>query len=347
MITPISMKDFKAFKGVSYSRLSNLANGPQAYKAGLEDDPSSSALSLGSAVDLMLTEPDKFNEEIYVMSAQKPGAEPMQKYVEELHTSGDKEKAWIASGYKINQARVEKKFEEEGKHYYYALQAAGDKKILDVEGMFQANQMVNTLKANPFTKKYFTPQDGTELMFQVPITWSFGIHELDSNKTKPVPAKSILDVIEIDHRAKTIQPIELKTGAESFFKSFWRWKRYLQGSMYQDAALSLFWQHEPTAEEYEIKNLKFIFADSNLIQPPIIYNMTDDDIVRGRDGRTVRLTVSEYRHEPDMRRPYKTKGYKRLAQELDWHQRTDQWEYSYDVFKNNGEVDIDAFIVKL
>ena len=217
MITPISMEDFRAFKGVSYSRLSNLANGPQAYKAGLEEDPSSSAISLGTAVDLLLTEPDKFDEEIYVMSAQKPGSEMMLTYVDALHQTGDKDLAWKASGFKMNQAGVEKKFTTEGKPYYDALQTAGSKKILDVEGMFKANQMVNTLKANPFTKKYFVPEDGIELLFQFPIIWTIGIKEIPTDIIKSVTTKSVLDVIRIDHNKKTIQPIELKTGAESFF----------------------------------------------------------------------------------------------------------------------------------
>jgi hypothetical protein len=353
MITTISMEEFKAFQGVSYSRLSNLANGPQAYKAGLEDDPSSSALSLGSAVDIMLTEPDKFDEQIYVMSAQKPGSEMMLAFVEEYVKTDNSTTAWKASGFKMPEAGVLKKFATEGKNYYDALKIAGERKIMDVEDMFKANQLVKQLKENPFTKKYFVPEDGVELMFQVPITWSFTIHELDSTKTKSIPAKSILDAIRIDHKNKTIQPIELKTGAEHFFKGFWRYRRYLQGSMYHDAVLSLFWQHEPIAEEYEIKNIKFVFVDTNMILPPMIYNMTNDDIYHGREGRRVSKMVSEsatldcYNPLHTKNRMFKTKGYVRLTQELDWHKRINQWDYTYDQYQNNGEVDIDAFIVKL
>jgi hypothetical protein len=345
MITPISMKDFRAFKGVSYSRLSNLANGPQAYKAGLEEDPSSSAISLGTGVDLMLTEPDKFVEEIYVMSAEKPGSELMQNYVETLHKTSDKEAAWKASGFNISQERVEKKFATEGKQYYDALQTAGDKKILDVTDMFKANQMVAALKANPFTKKYFIAEDGVELLFQFPITWTIGINEIGTGKIRAVNAKSVLDVIRIDHKNKIIQPIELKTGAEGFFKSFWRWKRYLQGSMYHNAVLDLFWENAPVGEDYKIENIKFVYADTNLILPPIIYNMTESDLTIGRLGRYANVFVGNSQFAYSDRLKYK--GYVRLVEELDWHQRTNQWDYSYDVYQNNGEVDIDAFIVKL
>ncbi len=345
MITPISMEDFRAFKGVSYSRLSKLADGPQAYKAGLEFDPSSSALSLGTAVDLMLTEPDKFDEEIYVMSAEKPGSEMMLKYVEELYKTDSKDTAWKTSGFKMNQAGVEKKFLTEGKAYYNALQTSNERKILDVADMFKATQMVNTVKANPFTKKYFVAEDGVELLFQFPITWTIGINEIGTGKIEAVSAKSILDVIQIDHNKKTIQPIELKTGAESFFKSFWRYRRYLQGSMYHNAVLDLFWENAPIAEEYEIKNIKFVYLDTNLVLPPVIYNMTESDLTIGRLGRLTTSLIGENTFAYSNN--YKYKGYVRLVEELDWHQRTDQWNYSYDVYQNNGEVDINAFIVKL
>ena len=35
-----------------------------------------------------------------------------------------------------------------------------------------------------------------------------------------------------------------------------------------------------------------------------------------------------------------------LAAELEWHQKTDKWEYSYDLYQKEGEVDIDAFTFK-
>jgi hypothetical protein len=348
MITPISMEEFRAFQGVSYSRLSKLAGGPQAYKTSLEEDSSSSALALGAAVDILLTEPDRFDEEIYVMSAEKPGSDMMFDFATVYAQTDDKEKAWKASGFKISADRVMKKFDEEGKNYYDALKAAKNRKILDVEELFKANQIVNTVKTNQFTKKYFVPEKGTELLFQVPVTWSFSIDILPERKeSKLINAKSLLDIILIDHNKKIIQPIEFKTGAEFFFKSFWKWKRYLQASMYHDAAIALFWAEQPIAEEYEIKNIKFIYADTNLINPPLIYNMTDADILGGRMGRKVKFTVSENGSLLHEEAEFKTKGYIQLAEELYWHQTTNQWDYSYDIFQNNGEVDIDAFIVKL
>jgi hypothetical protein len=345
MIKQVSEEVFKDTKGVSYSRLSNLAGGPQAYQAGLVDDPESSAISLGSAVDILLTAPDTFDEQIYVMTTSKPSSDMMQRFVNKYLETDDKEKAWVASGFKIGVDAAWKKFEKEGKPYYDAIQAADGRQILDAEDRFKANQIVTMLQTNPFTKKYFVPEDGVELLFQPRILWDLKFYsKLDENLTS-IPAKSILDVIRIDHKEKKIQPIDLKTGAESFMKSFWRWRRDLQGSMYQSATLQSIQESDVP---YTVDNMRFVYADTNMYYPPRIYRMTDNDIAVGKSGKLQR-TFNNYNETPSfgyLQNNYKVKGYTQLAAELEWHQKMDKWEYSYDLYQSNGEVDIDAFSFK-
>ncbi len=346
MIKQVSEKVFKETKGVSYSRLSKLAESPQAYQAALVEEPDSSAITLGSAVDILLTEPDSFDEQIYVMTTSKPTAPMMLKFTEALIVTSDPQKAHDISGFKISLDAVLKKFTKEGKDYHDALIDAKGKKILDAEELFKANQIVNTLKTNKFTKQYFVPEDGIELIFQPRILWDLMYHSLlEDGKSTIVQAKSVLDVIRIDHKNKVIQPIDLKTGAESFMKSYWRYKRYLQGAMYQTAV----WKAsiDLIESDYVIEPFKFVFADTNLWYPPIIYQMTDTDLEIGTNGRFQRGLVGNREliiafHDSQ----YRIKGYTQLAAELEWHQKMDQWEYSYDIYQRNGEVDIDAFTFK-
>jgi hypothetical protein len=346
MINQISEKVFKDTKGVSYSRLSKLAESPQAYQAALVEEPDSSAISLGSAVDIKLTQPDKFDEQIYVMTTKKPSAEMMLKFVNSLiNNNGNTLIAHTQSGFKISLDAVMKKFEKEGgRAYHDALLAAKGKKILDAEDLFKANQIVTTLQTNPYTKKYFVPEDGVELIFQPMILWDLMYHSLlEEGKSKTVQAKSVLDVIRIDHNKKIIQPIELKTGAESFMKSYWRYKRYLQGAMYTTAVYKS--MREEDLDLYTVENIKFIYADTNLWYPPKIYTMTDLDIGVGTTGSINRTIVGTDKPAviPLNKR---IKGYVQLAAELEWHQKMDKWDYSYDVYQRNGEVDIDAFTFK-
>lgn len=347
MIKQVSEKVFKETKGVSYSRLSNLANSPQAYQTVLVEEPDSSAITLGSVVDMLLTDPDKIREEIYVMTTSKPESKMMLKYVEEMVLSGDSQKAHALSGFKLGHDAVYKKFDKEGRDYFDALTAAEDKMIVDAEEMFKANQIVETLKNNPYTKKYFVPEDGIELVFQPRILWSLMYRSLlHKGKSNVVQAKSVLDVIRIDHKNKVIQPIDLKTGAESFMKSYWRYKRYLQGAMYTKAVWKSI-DEKHFDDDYVVENMKFVFADTNLWYSPMIYSMTDDDVNIGTYG-------TQYRTFTGNKQPaiaylddrWKVKGYVQLAAELEWHQKMDKWEYSYDVYQRDGEVDIDAFTFK-
>jgi len=346
MIKTVSEEVFKDTKGVSYSRLSKLAESPQSYQASLAEDPDSSAISIGSAVDIQLTQPEVFDEQIYVMSTSKPNSDMMQKFVNVYLEKGDKHHAWLASEFKISEDATWKKFEKEGKEYYDAIQAAEGKKILDVEDLFKVNQIVSTLQSNPFTKKYFVPEDGVDLIFQPRILWDLMYHSIVNNGQSCVTvAKSVLDVIRINHKTKTIEPVDLKTGAESFMKSYWRYKRYLQGAMYFMAVNKAL--DEAIADDYVIDNFKFIFADTNLWYPPKIYQMTDNDLAAGIHGKQYRTLAGQ--STPTMGyldNNWKIKGYTQLAAELEWHTKNNQWDYSYDVYQRNGEVDIDAFTFK-
>jgi len=345
MIKQVSEEVFKNTKGVSYSRLSKLAESPQSYQAALVEELDSSAITLGSAVDILLTEPDEFDERIYVMTTSKPTAPMMLKFVDEVVLTNDPQKAYDKSGFKISLDAVLKKFTKEGKDYHDALLDAKGKKILDAEELFKANQIVNTLKTNPYTKKYFMPEDGVDLIFQPRILWDLFYHSVIDGKSTTTQAKSVLDIIRIDHNSKTIQPVDLKTGAESFMKSWWRYKRFLQGAMYNTATHKAV--DDAVLDDYVIENIRFVFADTNLWYPPMIYQMTDRDLdiaTRGAEYKTIvgrRGPTVAYLDDR-----WKVKGYAQLAAELEWHQKMDKWDYSYDVYQRDGEVDIDAFTFK-
>ena len=339
-----NLETFKETKGLSYSRLSKLADGPQAYKRGLEDRIDSSALSLGSAVDLLLTAPDKFHDEIFVMSVDKPDSDMMCKFCEVYAETDDTEKAHIASGYKINLDRTMKKFEEEGKMYHDALVRSKGKQIIDYQGYSTAQYLAKQLTTNEFTKQYFIPQnDNIELMFQVPLLWDLTYPSIVTGEDITVPAKSLLDIIYIDHNKQIVRPVELKTGADSFMKSFWRYRRYIQGAMYYHSVLQTV-----LLDQYTIEPTKFIYADTNLIYPPVIHAMNFEDIQYGAEGRKSYFVVKSddiFIEKGNLK--YKFKGYKQLVAELEWHEKNDKWDYSYDVYQNNGEIDIDFGNVKL
>jgi hypothetical protein len=353
IVNVVPEETYRDLEGVNYSSLSNLASSPQAYRVGEQKGEETSYMLLGTAVDLLLTNKDKFDSEVYVMTASKPGVETMLTYCTRLAETGNTAIAYGASGYKISPDAVSKKFDKEGRAYYDALMAAKGKSVIDAEELFKANQIVENLRNNPFTKRYFIEEDGVDLMFQVPIQWNIHFKSLITGENTTAPAKSMLDVIRIDHRNKLIQPVDLKTGGEGFWKSFWRYHRYLQASMYTDAVVCSAWDKEEVAAQYEIEPMRFVYADTNLFYNPVVYKMSPKDIAAGRSGVDYIEPISGAVAK-DVDTIYfgtlgqtKRKGYQRLTAELDWHIKNDIWTYDYDTYQKGGEVEVSAFGVKL
>ncbi len=350
-------KEYRALELVSYSSLSNLADSPQKYRVEQQkEDSQTRAMILGTVVDMLLTQKSRFDEEVYVMTADKPSVETMLNYCNTFAETGDSIAAYKASGYKISPDAVYNKFEKEGKSYYNALLAAKGKIIIGAEDMFIANNIVNQLTTNLFTKKYFVKDRSpyNELRFQVSIIWNIQYQPVEGGDSRIMKAKSMLDLVYIDHTNKTITPIDLKTGGEGFMKSYWKYKRYLQAAMYTDVLNFVDWEDDQRINEYEIRPMKFIFADTNLVNPPMIYSSTSLDIHAGREGieylEPLGGKVAGQGVDSIAWGPFgqiKRKGYKQLIAELDWHQRNDQWDYNYEDYQNMGERQINAFGIKL
>jgi len=351
-------KEYRSLDRVSYSSISKLAGSPQAYKASVEGPKEESPyMELGTVVDILLTDKARFDAEVYVMTASKPSADTMLTYCSRLAETGNTAIAYGASGYKISPEAVAKKFDKEGRPYYDALMEARGKLIIDSDGMFKANQIVTELTSNLFTKGYFLPSRSPdiELKFQVPILWEVQTKSLlNPEEIVTTKLKSLLDIVYIDHGKGVVLPIDLKTGGESFMKSYWRYHRYLQGAMYTDAVRGVRWQRYDEAErEYEVEPMRFVFADTNLINPPAIWCMSQLDVHGGREGipyLALQPGISMGGKDEMVWVPtdrIKRKGYLQLIAELDWHIKMDQWSYSYDTYQKNGEVEIDAFEIRI
>ena len=342
MITTVTQEVFRETQAMSFSRLSKLADGPQAYKASLEEKEFSLGLAFGSVVDILLTRPDSFNNEFYVMAGDKPSSDMMIKFCEVYAETDSLEQAHAASGFKIGLNAVTSKFQIEGKSYYDSLILGKGKRIIDASMMFAGNQAVNTLKSNPFTKKYFVPEDGVEFLHQLPIIWNSWVtklpptHSEDSEEIE-IKFKGLIDLVRIDHVRKQIEIVDIKTGAEGFWKAFWRYKLYLQGSMYFYGLDKVV--NELKIKGYTVKPTKFVYIDSNLYYPPVVYRMNASDIYHGKNGYYPKI----YGEKDSRIGELKYKGYERLAAEMDWHIRNDKWDYSYDVYQSDGVIEIDAF----
>ena len=321
------VKEYRAKEAINYSSLSALAVSPQAYIAR-DDREIIPAFRKGSAVDCLLTTPDDFHSDFYVMNVSKMPSEMMMKYIDELFKTDSHEKAHLASGYKLNQERVKEKFDVEGKAYYDGLKDARGKTILSYDEYTHIQMAVNQVKEGDFTKEYFpilsaNPIGGGPIqrLYQFPIYW----------ETKGHACKSLLDLLVIDHEKKEIFPIDLKTTGKSalnFRDAFLRWKYYLQAAFYTEAVI--FWKNNNSdLVNYKVNNFKFIVVETAGENPPIIYETTDNDLDIGKNGG-----LDQYGNT--------IKGFIELIDDLEYHEQSGNWDFPREVYENNGVAILDT-----
>tara|TARA_R110002126_G_C10453787_1_gene499792 strand:+ start:456 stop:1427 length:972 start_codon:yes stop_codon:yes gene_type:complete len=303
---------------LSYSALSRLSDGPQAYIN--KDKPTGDFLTTGSAVDVLLTESEEeFHRQFYVMTATKPSSDMMMAYTQAMIETDNPQIAFAASGYK--KAVSESKWEDEGKPYYDAIKAAKGKGILGMDQYMKVQATVNQLKENKYTKPFFsTPVEGVEINYQF-------IHYFEYENIK---GKVKLDLLVIDHNEKTIRGIDLKTTSKppmAFKKSYRNYKYYLQGAWFQ---LGIMDWLATNYNDYKLLDFQFIVAEMGAWKPPLIFTMNNSELqyaIQGGETFT----------------GYYVKGIDILLEDLAYYKNNNQWEYPREVSENNGILALDLF----
>ncbi len=314
--------DYYKNKAISQSQLTNLALGPKYFKNKLEYKSESDALTLGSLVDVMLTESDNFDNLFLVNDNVRPSGQ-LGDYIDLIYQGFSEEDAYSAVGFKRDKLEVIKeKFQYEGPQAYFKfLLESKDKKVISREEYDKALKIVNSLLTNRFTSKYFNCED-TECLTQLELYWNY----------KDFDCRSRLDIVKINHKEKTILPIDVKTSGKStynFLESIIRFRYDLQASFYMEA---LQWYIDNKEEYKGYKLLPFLFIVEHTDYPglPLIYECTEKDIYGGKYGGITTTGV-------------KLKGFDELVTDLKWYYQYDSWDYTREIIENNGKVEINLF----
>lgn len=317
------MSDYFKVDAISQSALTNFSYGPQYYrsKQKVEIEPSD-ALIIGSAVDILITEKEQFNKLFHISDLSKPTGQ-LGEFIEHYINTGSLKEAYFLTDYKRKKDSLEaitNKFNEEGLDYYNAFINSKDKQLLTKEQYNTVTAVAKSLLTNKFTEKYFN--NDKEKIYQLEVYWEY----------KGIKLKSKFDLILIDHKAKTIELIDIKTTGfhtSQFTKSFLKFRYDLQASFYTYAADYYFNEQYPL-EDYAIKSFKFIVESTKYIGSPLVYKCNQNDIFCGYSGGVGKDGV---RYE----------GWVKLLEDLNWHIRNDVWNYPKDVIERGGEIAIDAF----
>ena len=328
------IKDYYASNRVSNSLLSALKN-PRWLKIKIEtpdvEDEEKKAFRIGSAVDCLLTDPARWDDEFAVSDVVRPSGF-MSKFVDNLpcslESTEDYQIAYEKSGYKIKIEKVIDKFKSDEQAISYHSSVCSldkNKYVLSKDEYDIVTKCRELVLANPFTQKYFINlSKSIELLHQYAVYFDYNGFQ----------CKALLDGIRIDHNAKTIEPFDLKTtggGVYNFESSFREFGYYRQAAMYLEAVKRDEYIKSLIEKDYKVLEFKFIVVDSkpSSNMASIIYKTSDNDINVGLNGG-----YHNGKYYP---------GINSLIEDLRFHLETEYWELPRDVYINNGIINLDAF----
>lgn len=303
------------------------------------EDEDSKAATLGRMVETLLMEPELFDERFHLSTCMSTPTAMMLDFVEALYkhtveaTAEDGtitrnfedmcRDAYADAGFKITFDAVMKKFiDSDAEIYYKEIREVRSKKltVVTTKEIENAEKIVLELKTNAITADIVnTTSDAyTSVYNQLQIEgYEVGGHKF----------KSMLDKVIVNHKAKTIQPYDLKCtwSVENFYEEYYLYRRaYIQGFLYICAVHHHFKQL--VDEGYQVLTMKFIVCDSTNYMNPLVYDMSKQADEAAELG---------FEHKGR-----KYPGVKDLIQNLKWALDHDKWNISRENYINSGIVNI-------
>lgn len=293
---------------------------------------SDASLSLGSAIDTLLTRPDEFNDIFIVYNAPAPTGQ-MQAFCfalanayDESATAPPYQLAYEVAGFKRDTLpKVLERFEP-FKQYYQFLIDSKEKAVLTAEQAARAFQIVSELKAAKYTSGPVNtePQPGVlDVYNQLELMATIDIGG------QVLPLKGALDRVIVDHLERRILPFDFKSSfnSDGFESSYVKYRYYRQGSYY--TYLLQKWAEEQGIGHYKIARFVFIVCSTNRGRH-YLYQMTDVDLRAAEFGGMLQSG-------------YKIKGWRQILEELAWLQNNNNWDYPYEAQVNGGVVPLNVF----
>lgn len=269
---------YRKDESLSYSCISKyIRTGFHSIKS-IFDKIDTPSLTFGSLVDMLITgDENDFENNFYILKETSPT--PKVKEIvglvrsllnDELPPTMDLiPKNLIMDA--INAAQYQQNWSEEKRYasiiekaesYYLDCYKSIGKKIITQEEYEDAIKCADVLKNDDTTRFYFQDDpfnNDIERLYQLKFK---GINN-------GIPYKCMLDLIVVDHRNKTIQPIDLKTSGsyeDEFFKSFIKWNYDIQARNYyrllRDAVIN-----DDYFKDFTINDYKFIVINRTNLKP--------------------------------------------------------------------------------
>ena len=234
---------YRADPALSYSTLSKYERSGFNDLATLFDRIDTPSLTFGSAVDSIITGGRKEFDERFIVADFPALAPTFLQIVKQLFANYSKEYdklddipdkdiidlTEVVKFYPNWRAQTRAKaIKEQGGQFYRLLYLAKDKTVLDSQMYQDVLNTVDALKTSEATKWYFqedSPFENIERLYQ--LKFKANLNGIDY--------RCMADLIIVDHDAKVVQPVDLKTSSKKewdFYKSFIDWRYDLQSRLY-------------------------------------------------------------------------------------------------------------------
>lgn len=341
----ITERQYRRMEALSQSMLKDFCEDRKKFykkyiaKERMKEDISQ-ASKMGNLVDCLLLTRETFEDKFFMSICTKIPTGLMLDFCEALatHTIAATDEhgvvqrpfqemaadAYRDSGFKWDITRVLADFSTKDPERYYSeiiATSVTGKIVVMAKDVENAEKIVTALRTGQFTAPILNNKDDKIDMYQQLAVTDFIVAGR--------PCKGLLDMLEINHREKYLQPDDLKCtyAVEDFYNEYYiKRKGYLQVAMYDLACTHLRNRDYPG---YEIRPLRFIVCDNINYYSPLVYELSLQDLSDAFKGFTHRGK----RH----------KGLIELVRELNWHIDNNVWNMSMDNYLRDGVVPLSLY----
>lgn len=298
------MIDYQTISALNQSTLKQILISPQAYVKAKERqlsriESNEQHFVFGSIVDMMLTESKEDFDKKYAVIPDDTGVtevigriikglyDDVSYLVEEKVLEDYKDEILQYCNYEQYQSRWKdetriNKIIEQGSKYFDILKNSGTRTIITETEYANAINCVMALRTDKYTSKYCQKKSNDpniEIVNKHVVVFDY----------QGLEFKGELDRIIVNHKEKTITPIDFKTTSKSvlnFENSFWHFRYDFQAAVYT-LGLSLdksekFQKYYK--DGYSFKPMLYIVVETFLSNPPMVFEIGKTAINTGLYG---------------------------------------------------------------
>ena len=307
---------------------------------------------IGDGVDMQLTRPiEEFNQKFHISNLQNKPSDTIKSIVNQVYDLVKEEVGELAEkgvlrdhtskildscndhNYQPNwktETRIAKIVE--AWEYWEDIKAAEGKVVLSQEENDLISQIVMSIRTNPTTSKYSETSKDVEILNQLAIYFTYN----------NVDCKALLDRVIIDHKNKTVQPIDFKTMGDQtlYFPKSLRQRRYdIQAAFYTEALKYFIERDDKTLQDYKILPFKFIVESTTNPGNPLVFTCNQELLEIGKSGRNA-YNLCDKAYVSDEYTVYmkfdKIKGFHQLIEDYKWYMENG-FSVNREIAQSQGE----------